>query len=81
MVKLRQLIRQIILEGPVKDEFEEAWYNTEIERESYKNATSEMGTFPRDAIDYGFQYRLDYSGDEIMMIDMTMKFDNCVLQF
>ena len=24
---------------------------------------------------------LDYSGDEIMMIDMTMKFDNCVLQF
>ena len=24
---------------------------------------------------------LDYSGDEIMMIDLTMKFDNCVLQF
>ena len=24
---------------------------------------------------------LDYSGDEIMMIDLTIKFDNCVLQF
>lgn len=24
---------------------------------------------------------LDYSGDELMMIDMTLKFDNCVLQF
>ena len=65
MKNLRRLIRQIILEGSVKDDFEEAWYNTETERESYKNTTSEMGTFPRDAIDHGFQYRLDYSGDEI----------------
>ena len=24
---------------------------------------------------------LDYSGDEIMMIDLTLKFDNCVLQY
>lgn len=24
---------------------------------------------------------LDYSGDDIMMIDLTIKFDNCVLQF
>ena len=24
---------------------------------------------------------LDYSGDEIMMIDLTLTFDNCVLQF
>ena len=24
---------------------------------------------------------LDYSGEEIMMIDLTIKFDNCVLQF
>ena len=24
---------------------------------------------------------LDYSGDDIMMIDLTLKFDNCVLQF
>jgi len=62
---LRRLIRQIILEGPVKDEFDEAWYNTDIERETYRRADSEMGTFPRDAIDYGYQYRLDYSGDEI----------------
>ena len=65
MKLLRQLIRQIILEGPVKDSFEEAWYNTDLERETYKRADSEMGTFPRDAIDYGYQYRLDYSGDEI----------------
>ena len=24
---------------------------------------------------------LDYGGDDVMMIDMTLKFDNCVLQF
>lgn len=24
---------------------------------------------------------LDYSGDELMMIDLTLQFDNCVLQF
>jgi len=65
MKNLRRLIRQIILEGPVKDEFDEAWYNTETERETYRSADSEMGTFPRDAIDHGYQYRLDYSGDEI----------------
>ena len=65
MKNLRRLIRQIILEGSVKDEFDEAWYNTEIERETYRRADSEMGTFPRDAIDHGYQYRLDYSGDEI----------------
>ena len=34
MKLLRQLIRHILLEGPVKDEFDEAWYNTEIERET-----------------------------------------------
>ena len=65
MKNLRRLIRRIILEGPVKDEFEEAWYNSDTERETYKRADSEMGTFPRDAIDHGYQYRLDYSGDEI----------------
>ena len=62
---LRKLIRKLILEGPVKDEFDEAWYNSDTERETYKNADSEMGTFPRDAIDHGYQYRLDYTGDEI----------------
>lgn len=65
MKLLRQIIRQIILEGPVKDEFDEAWFNSDTERETYKSADSEMGTFPRDAIDHGYQYRLDYSGDEI----------------
>ena len=65
MKLLREMIRKIILEGPVKDEFDEAWYNTEIERETYRTADSEMGTFPRDAIDHGYQYRLDYSADQI----------------
>jgi len=65
MKNLRRLIRQIILEGPVKDDFDEAWYNTETERETYRKVDSEMGTFPRDAMDHGYQYRLDYSGDEI----------------
>jgi hypothetical protein len=65
MKLLRETIRRIILEGPVKDEFDETWYNSDTERETYRKADSEMGTFPRDAIDNGYQYRLDYSGDEI----------------
>lgn len=35
MKLLRQIIRRIILEGDVKDEFDEAWYNVEEERDNY----------------------------------------------
>lgn len=45
MKELRRLIRKIMLEGPVKDSFEELWYNSEIERDTYKNMGSEEGTF------------------------------------
>ena len=55
MKNLRRLIRQIILEGPVKDGFDEAWFNTETERETYKSADSEMGTFHRHAFETGYQ--------------------------
>ena len=51
MKTLRRLIRQIILEGPVKDAFDEKWYNTEEERDTYRQTESEMGTFHRDAFD------------------------------
>ena len=50
MKQLRRLIRQIILEGPVKDEFEEAWYNTEEERQNYDMMQSGEGTFHRDLL-------------------------------
>ena len=48
MKNLRRLIRQIILEGPVKDSFDELWYNTEEERDSYDDMGSEEGTFHRE---------------------------------
>ena len=48
MVTLRRLIRQIILEGPVKDSFDELWYNTEEERNSYNDMGSEEGTYHRE---------------------------------
>ena len=35
MKNLRRLIRKIILEGPVKDSFNEAWYNVEEERDQF----------------------------------------------
>ena len=62
MSNLRRLIRKIILEGPVKDSFDEAWYNSNPEREIYKKADSEMGTFHKDAVDSVYSL---LSGDEI----------------
>ena len=50
MVKLRRLIRQIILEGQVKDSFDELWYNTEEERQNYDMMQSGEGTFHRDLL-------------------------------
>lgn len=51
MVILRRLIRQIILEGAVKDAFDEKWYNTEVERNTYRSTPSEMGTFHKGAFE------------------------------
>jgi len=52
MKLLRQLIRQIILEGPVKDAFEQAWYNSEgdSERTPWKES-SDTGTLHRDQLE------------------------------
>ena len=36
MKLLRRMIRQIILEGPVKDSFDEAWHNTEEEKSNFE---------------------------------------------
>ena len=70
MKELRRLIRQIILEGKVKSEFEDIWYNEvyEKKRDSLRVARrtdSVMGTFPRDAVDHGYQYRMDYTEQDI----------------
>ena len=50
MKLLRRLIRQIILEGQVKDSFEEAWYNEDgdSERSKFPDAEGYAGTFHKD---------------------------------
>ena len=50
MKELRRLIRRIILEGPVKDSFDELWYNTEEERQNYDMMQSGEGTYHRDLL-------------------------------
>ena len=46
---LRQLIRKIILEGPVKDSFDEAWHNTDEERLQFRDAFAPgTGTHHKD---------------------------------
>ena len=65
MKLLRQIIREILLEGPVKDEFEEEWY-TEVDysENTYKNHQSEMGTFHRDAFTDGYRYSDEFTEEE-----------------
>ena len=65
MVTLRRLIRKIILEGPVKDSFEESWYNTDEPRETYKGTDSEMGTFHKDAFENHYEDFIQYGGQEL----------------
>ena len=70
MKNLRRLIRKIILEGPVKTEFEDVWYNEVYEKKrdslrKIRGADSNMGTYPRDAVDHGYQYRMEYSDEDI----------------
>ena len=50
MKLLRQIIRQIILEGPVKDSFDEAWQNVEEERSEFPLDPDEAGTMHRDQL-------------------------------
>lgn len=49
MKLLRQLIRKIILEGPVKDSFDEGWFNTEEERNQFVHSdVVDSGTHHKD---------------------------------
>ena len=49
MKQLRRLIRKLILEGPVKDSFDEAWHNTEEERSQFSDANAPgVGTHHKD---------------------------------
>ena len=50
MKELRRLIRQIILEGPVKDSFDEAWYNIEDERPQHQFDPEPAGTMHKDQL-------------------------------
>ena len=48
MKHLRRLIRKLILEGPVKDSFDEAWHNVEDERSQFDGDPSSAGSHQRD---------------------------------
>jgi len=50
MKLLRETIRQIILEGAVKDSFDEAWYNVDEERSEFPVDSEEAGTMHRDQL-------------------------------
>lgn len=50
MKLLREMIRQIILEGPVKDSFDEAWFNTEEERSQFQGDPDVSGTMHKDQL-------------------------------
>lgn len=51
MKLLRKIIRKLILEGVVKDAFEEKWYNTEIERSRFGGDSDLAGTMHRDQLE------------------------------
>ena len=49
MKLLRRMIRKLILEGPVKDSFDEAWHNSEEERSSFGGENGPgVGTHHKD---------------------------------
>lgn len=50
MKVLRQIIRKMILEGPVKDSFDEAWYNVEEERPQHSFDPEPAGTMHKDQL-------------------------------
>ena len=50
MKTLRRLIRQIILEGPVKDTFDEAWFNVVDERPRHQFDPEPAGTMHKDQL-------------------------------
>ena len=50
MKLLRRMIRQIILEGPVKDSFDEAWHNSEVERSQIPDYDGDFGTMHPDQL-------------------------------
>ena len=50
MKLLRRMIRQIILEGPVKDSFDEAWHNSEVERSQFPDYDGDFGTMHPDQL-------------------------------
>jgi hypothetical protein len=47
---LRKAIRKLILEGPAKDEFDEIWFNTDIDRSRWDDTSDVVGTNHRDMI-------------------------------
>lgn len=76
MKVLRQIIRQIILEGPVKDSFEEAWYNVEEERGEFPLDPDVTGTMHRDQLANEFVGVSSYSRDPVSDEDIKELFKN-----
>lgn len=58
MKLLREAIRRIILEGPVKDEFDEAWYNVEEERPNDWFHPNPQGSQHRDNLRQSVNMRM-----------------------
>jgi len=70
------MIRQIILEGPVKDAFDEAWYNVEEERHEFPLDPDVTGTMHRDQLANEFVGVSSYSRDPVSDEDIKELFKN-----
>ena len=62
---LRELIRQIILEGNVKETFDELWYNVEEERSQFEGDPSSAGSHHKDNLKQLYLDRAHDSIDEL----------------
>ena len=74
MKQLRYIIQQLILESLAKDDFDEAWYNTEEERpqQQWDNLRSMAGTFHKDKLK---QNKLDNHATHLSDEDIDALFD------
>ena len=76
MKRLRQLIRWIILEGPVKDSFDEAWHNVDEERSEFPLDPGVAGTMHRDQLASTFVGVSSYKRDPVDAEDIEELFKN-----
>ena len=74
MKRLRQIIRQLILESEAKDYYNEVWFNTEEERpqREWDKLRSMVGTFHKDKLK---QNKLDNHANHLSDEDIDTLFD------